>query len=252
MMQNSDKRSAFAYEKLAGELRSAILGDVYGPGERLPSETTLATTHGLSRQTVRRVLHKLASEGLVRTDQGRGTFVLQRDSTYRQQIGSILNLLALVPGTEVRVIDELGLRVSEHAVKKLGVDADHVLSVTFLRRLKDRPLCVFTMFFPADLEAEVRTWPFLQASKSWVEEEGDLTGHLDGQLQHPIVEAEQVVNAVPATRDVADALGVREGDPLLRIERIYFTADDRPVTLTVSSLTPELYTYRVLLRRDQV
>jgi DNA-binding GntR family transcriptional regulator len=124
--------------------------------------------------------------------------------------------------------------------------------VTFLRRLKNRPLCVFTCFFPPVLESDIRAWPFLEAGKKWTREEVDLVEHLDDRLRHPIVEAEQIVNAFPAGRDVVDLLQVKDGDPILRVERIYFTADDRPVAFTVSSFTRELYSYRVSLRRDQV
>ncbi|WP_327011638.1 winged helix-turn-helix domain-containing protein [Dactylosporangium sp. NBC_01737] len=49
------------------------------PGERLPSERTLATELGAGRTTIRLVLVKLAAEGLVRAEHGRAYFVCLRD-----------------------------------------------------------------------------------------------------------------------------------------------------------------------------
>jgi DNA-binding FadR family transcriptional regulator len=42
------------------------------PGDRLPSERTLAEDLGAGRTTIRLVLVKLAVEGLVRAEHGRG------------------------------------------------------------------------------------------------------------------------------------------------------------------------------------
>ena len=51
---------------------------VLSPGDRLPSERTLADDLGAGRTTVRLVLIKLAAEGLVRAEHGRGYFVCER------------------------------------------------------------------------------------------------------------------------------------------------------------------------------
>ncbi len=50
----------------AGELRE---------GDRLPSEAELASHHGMSVGTVQKALARLANSGLIRREQGRGTFV---------------------------------------------------------------------------------------------------------------------------------------------------------------------------------
>jgi len=50
------------------------LGGV-APGERLPTEQQLAARFGVNRHTVRRALDSLEQRGLIRSEQGRGTFV---------------------------------------------------------------------------------------------------------------------------------------------------------------------------------
>jgi DNA-binding GntR family transcriptional regulator len=64
------------HEQLAGILRAAIKAGEYR--DMLPSESQLQAEHGVSRGTVRRAIATLESEGLVRTIQARGTFVVKR------------------------------------------------------------------------------------------------------------------------------------------------------------------------------
>jgi DNA-binding FadR family transcriptional regulator len=52
-----------------------LASETLSPGERLPSERTLAGDLAAARTTVRLVLVKLAAEGLVRAEHGRGYFV---------------------------------------------------------------------------------------------------------------------------------------------------------------------------------
>jgi len=45
------------------------------PGGRLPTEPALAQRFGVNRHTIRRAVAALAEQGLLRVEQGRGTFV---------------------------------------------------------------------------------------------------------------------------------------------------------------------------------
>lgn len=68
-----------AYRQVADELRRRILTGELEPGDRLPVETDLAESFGVSRSTVREALRSLASQNLVQTTRGvtGGTFVAQ-------------------------------------------------------------------------------------------------------------------------------------------------------------------------------
>ncbi|MEU3185934.1 GntR family transcriptional regulator [Streptomyces sp. SID3212] len=63
------------YERIADALRSEIRAGQRVPGERLPSETALATQHKVSLPTIRQALGVLQVEGLVEKRHGRGNFV---------------------------------------------------------------------------------------------------------------------------------------------------------------------------------
>jgi DNA-binding transcriptional regulator YhcF (GntR family) len=61
--------------QLAARIRSAVRDGSIGAGDRLPSVRELAESAGVNVNTVRAVYARLESEGIVRSEQGRGTFV---------------------------------------------------------------------------------------------------------------------------------------------------------------------------------
>ena len=70
-----------AYAQVANQLSELIVGGVLKPGDRLPTESDLAVSFGVSRSTVREALRVLSTKGLVRTARGvsGGTFVAEVD-----------------------------------------------------------------------------------------------------------------------------------------------------------------------------
>jgi GntR family transcriptional repressor for pyruvate dehydrogenase complex len=74
------KPPASRLENLTRDLTARIVGGEYSPGQRLPTETQLQEKWGVSRSVVREAMKVLASQGLVRIEQGRGTFVSDSDS----------------------------------------------------------------------------------------------------------------------------------------------------------------------------
>jgi GntR family transcriptional regulator len=71
-------RSLSIYRQIEAILREQIVSGEYASGDRLPTEAALSALYRVSRPTVRLALHGLETEGLVRSEQGRGTFVKMR------------------------------------------------------------------------------------------------------------------------------------------------------------------------------
>ena len=63
------------YLQLAAVLRERIRAGVYPPNRPIPSVVSLQQEFGLARGTILHAVEVLREEGLVRTVQGRGTFV---------------------------------------------------------------------------------------------------------------------------------------------------------------------------------
>jgi GntR family phosphonate transport system transcriptional regulator len=72
-----ERRSGVAlWRQIADQIRFAIGSGAFA--ERLPSEQALAARFGVNRHTVRGAIAALAQEGVLRAEQGRGTFVEER------------------------------------------------------------------------------------------------------------------------------------------------------------------------------
>lgn len=91
-----------AYRQLAGIIRAAIERGELAPGQVVPSEATLVQEHKVARETARRAIGLLRSEGLVVTESGRGTFVrIQGDLTV-VRLDATARISARMPSVEER------------------------------------------------------------------------------------------------------------------------------------------------------
>lgn len=66
-------------ERVERSIRELIATGQLGPGGRLPSERQLAAQLDAGRTTIRLILMKLATEGMIRSEHGRGYFVTGAD-----------------------------------------------------------------------------------------------------------------------------------------------------------------------------
>jgi DNA-binding FadR family transcriptional regulator len=73
-------------ERVERSIRDLIASGRLGPGGRLPSERQLAAELDAGRTTIRLVLMKLATEGMIRSEHGRGYFLTGADSEDAQPV----------------------------------------------------------------------------------------------------------------------------------------------------------------------
>ena len=84
------------YEKTIAFILQYIDEHKLGAGDQLPTEAQLSSLAGVSLVTVRRALSELSSQGVVRREQGRGTFVARpRVNAETTKIGGLRHGLHL-------------------------------------------------------------------------------------------------------------------------------------------------------------
>ena len=96
-------------EHVVSALRSQVLGGEFAAGQKLPTESQLTETFGVSRTVIREAMATLAADGLVESRQGAGVFVRDRPSlafgSIGQEIGNkislALNVLEVRMGIEI-------------------------------------------------------------------------------------------------------------------------------------------------------
>jgi GntR family phosphonate transport system transcriptional regulator len=84
------------WRQIAHRIERDVRASGLGAGARLPTEAELAARFTVNRHTVRRAIADLAARGLVRVEQGRGTFLqdLVIDYPLRRRTSFSANLLA--------------------------------------------------------------------------------------------------------------------------------------------------------------
>jgi GntR family phosphonate transport system transcriptional regulator len=71
-----ERRSGVAlWRQIADQIRQGIANGLGDSGGRLPTEMALAERFGVNRHTVRTAIQALVQEGVLRAEQGRGTFI---------------------------------------------------------------------------------------------------------------------------------------------------------------------------------
>lgn len=99
-------------DQTAAALREYILSNRLAPGTRLPAETTLAGSLGVSRNVLRQAVASLEGLGMLRVTQGSGTYVADlADTNVFQQIAAWMGSKPLSEKDylEVRGIWERGI-----------------------------------------------------------------------------------------------------------------------------------------------
>jgi GntR family phosphonate transport system transcriptional regulator len=71
------------WRQIETDLIVDIQNGMYGPGDKLPTESELSATYGVNRHTVRMALASLADSRLVVAQQGRGVYVSSQPFEYR-------------------------------------------------------------------------------------------------------------------------------------------------------------------------
>ena len=144
-------RGVAQWRQIADTLRNEIEDNSLAPGARLPTEARLAARFGVNRHTARRALEELSRGGLLRIEQGRGTFVADDVLDYvvgartrfsewirrhnREPSGHVLTLRETPAGADVAA--GLAIPVGEPVVvfERIG-------------RADERPVSLASHYFP--------------------------------------------------------------------------------------------------------
>ena len=242
-----DQVRSSAYRTLAAELREAIRNGEYADGQQLPTEEQLSARHSVSRQTVRRAMQDLVSEGIIYRVAGRGTYPVAEADRYLRHFGSVEDLMALSLDTDCEIITPLRHTVEAEAASRLRLPFDDLHALTLIRLHGNVPFCHTSVFLPPPVGALIGAEPELTAAgrRSQI----TVIGLIDARMARSIKGAEQSITAAAAPPAAAAHLECAAGHPVLRIDRLYTDDADTPVELAVSYFDPAHYSYRVKLRR---
>lgn len=226
-------------------LLEGIQNHTWEEGDTLPSERDLATQLELSRLTVRQALTELVQEGVVRRSRGRGTYVrkppiqqpLQRLSSFSED----MRALGKEPGSEVLKF-ELRSASVEETVKLSIASGSKVVELRRLRTADGEPMGVETAVLPlARVEA---------ITKVSFDELLSLYQLLQDRCGIQLKRADQWIEASLCTDAHASLLKIRVGEPVLRAQRLTYSADGDVVEWVRSVYRGDMYRLHVVLATE--
>ena len=224
IMQTNSPSYRPLYDQIKVLLTQSLIGGEWRPGELIPSEIELAGRFKVSQGTVRKAIDSLASENILIRRQGKGTYVATHDTEVIKL--RFLRLTAANGQKEVlqnEFISCVKNKADTDAAKVLDVKASAAtIEVKRLLSFSGRPLIYDHIIVPAA--------PFKGLNSATVEaSNGSMYSMYESQFGVRMVRAEERLKAVAATKEVAEALGLSIGFPLLSIERVSFTYGDKPM-----------------------
>jgi GntR family transcriptional regulator len=235
------------YYRVFRTLERRIRDHKYKHTERLPSEDDLCREFGASRITIRQAVGRLVDLKLVTRRRGSGTFVSfrpeERPAETVKFTAALEDLFAQVETVSTKSA-QIGEEKPPPDVRALlGLDDDAVVTVVRrVRAFRDQVFSVTTNYLPRQLrarlaESDLYRYPLLQL--------------LEQELRVDFRYADQVMEARLADEDVAKALDITFGDPVLFVERLMHVEAAQPFEVVRSYYRADLYRYRIRLTRGQ-
>lgn len=237
----ADPRRVTLHEQVCKHLRDRILTGDLAPHQQLPSEACLMRSFGVSRVTVRQALKDLGAEGLVYSQQGKGSFVSAPRASYN--LSALLGFHEAMQGKPFVATSQVcssGVVVAdkETAAALHLKRGDNVLEVKRIRCLNARPVSVDLSYFPLDVGERLHGQDLTQDIFPLLEARGIALGR-----------SRLWIEAQPCPVEFAADLAIRPGEPVLHLARLTSSALERPVDFEHLYCRGDSYQYKVELRR---
>ncbi len=231
------------YQQIFLILKARITAGELAPGELLPGEHELCAELGVSRITVKRALNDLADAGLVVRERGRGTRVaeVQGGQVVNAALeGWLENVSAMARDTDVTVLEFGYVPATAAVAAALALEPGAAVQrAVRMRRRKGVPMSHLVTHVPEDIGRKYAAEDMGDVALLKLLEEAGVT----------VASASQTISATLADPDVATALEVAPGSPLIEVQRTVRDVTERPVELIRALYRPDVYRFVMSMRR---
>ena len=232
------------YHQLLCVLKAEIESGRWHADQQLPTETQIAERFGVSKVTVRQALQGLTDLGYIRREQGRGTFVTQRqfDEGPRELTSFTEEMKRHNLAATSRVLGRSVVIADARMAAALQIATD--ATVFILKRLRmagGQPMGVQTAHIPSALV------PGLEVEKM---ENVSLYETLQTRYGLYPARARETYFARLAGHEAAEALGIAEGAPVYAVERVTMLPNGKPFEFVKSVMRGDRYSIVLELVKD--
>lgn len=233
------------YSQLKELLRTRILDGSYPPLSRMPSEAELGKAHGVSRITVRQALGDLQKEGLIFKIHGKGTFVARPKAF--QNVSTLQGLAESMGERGYEVINRLRsfrfVPADAQVAARLQVaEGDSVAQIKRARLVNRELVSLEVTYLPEAVGRRLEKADLVSR---------DIFLILENDCGLPLGHADLAIDAILADAELATALEVEEGSPVMRIERLTHGADGHPLDYEHLYYRGDAFQYRLRIDRHK-
>lgn len=233
------------YSQLKELLRTRILDGSYPPLSRMPSEAELGKAFAVSRITVRQALGDLQKEGLIFKIHGKGTFVAKPKAF--QNVSTLQGLAESMGERGYEVINRL------RSFRSVPADAQ---VATRLNLVEGEPVVQIKRTRLVNRELVSLEITYLPEAVGKRLEKADLVTRdifliLENDCAIALGHADLAIDAILADAELAAALEVEEGSPVMRIERLTHTATGEPLDYEHLYYRGDAFQYRLRIDRQK-
>ncbi|MDH0288140.1 GntR family transcriptional regulator [Pseudomonas sp. GD04087] len=233
------------YSQLKEILRTRILDGTYPPLSRMPSEAELGKAFEVSRITVRQALGDLQKEGLIFKIHGKGTFVAKPKAF--QNVSTLQGLGESMTQRGYEVINRLrsfkSVPANAQVAARLQVaEGENVVQIKRARLVNRELVSLEITWLPEAVGKRLEKADLVSR---------DIFLILENDCALPLGHADLAIDAILADAELARALEVEEGSPVMRIERLTHTADGAPLDYEHLYYRGDAFQYRLRIDRHK-
>ena len=212
------------YEQIKILLTQSLIAGEWRPGESIPSEIELAGRFRVSQGTVRKAIDELAADNILVRRQGKGTFVATHaEPQVRHRFLRVIADGGEREPVESRLIECRRGKAPVLVGKALGLKAGSAtVCIKRLLIFSGRPIIFDEIVLPEPMFKGLNAEKITAYKSSYY-------NLYESQYGVRMIRAEERLKAVFADPETTELLQVKAGAPLLRVDRIAYTYDDRPV-----------------------
>ncbi|MFT4064061.1 GntR family transcriptional regulator [Paraburkholderia sp.] len=227
------------YEIVRAGILERLRTGQWAAGDKIPTEPQLAGEFGVGIGTIRRAVEELVAERLLIRRAGRGTIVARfTDEHAFDQYFSFVDASGASLKVSARLLRFGKERASQDVAATLRLERGaRLAAVENLRLQDDVPLMLDRLWIPLDV------FPDLDA-KTFAARRGSIYGFYQEHFGISVVRVVEDLGGAVADDDVASALSIEVGAPVLRIERTAYTFKDQPVEFRVRFVDSSRCSYR--------
>lgn len=214
-------------------------------GAKLPTEHQLCQMFATSRITVQQALALLEKDGLIRREQGRGTFYLGEPSPVAEAklSGIMESVMKYREGAYAQVVGKRVVAATPRLAARLQEPLESSLvSIERIGILDDQPIVYVTAFLPERIGTR------LLDDDEELNQRKAIVSILQDKYGIQITSVHQTIAATLADPVFADHLGIEIGEPVLEVERTYFGVDGRPVNFSTAFYRTDRYRFEIAMK----